>query len=171
MLHLYTNVISKINKIQVILPYYGKERYYYKAIANILSFTNLLNKYRVVYDSHQYYLFDFHTNIWIIKLRRNKQGLYVFKPTYSTANSNVVTTVKENIVVVTSRQIDRAKLDRKIYSILGLPTVRNFKHMVSANMISNCAIALAYTINSKYIYMGHQWKVWKASLQETNQGK
>ena len=34
------------------VPDYGKSWYYYKAIENILSIINLVNKYIVTYDSH-----------------------------------------------------------------------------------------------------------------------
>ena len=43
-IHISTNVGSKINQIQVMVPDYGKVCYDDKAIANILSLTNLVNK-------------------------------------------------------------------------------------------------------------------------------
>ena len=43
MLHLSTNVVSNTNKIQVMAPDYGKWWYNDKAIANILSLSNLYN--------------------------------------------------------------------------------------------------------------------------------
>ena len=91
------------------VPDYGKLWYDDKAIANISALTNLVMKYRVTYESHQYNDFDVHTNIGIIKFMRNKQGLYVFNYTYNISNSNVVTTVEENIARFNIRQIERAK--------------------------------------------------------------
>ena len=95
----------------------------------------MVNKYRVSYDSHQDDAFSVHNNIGIIKFRSNKQGLYVFNTTYNTAKSNVVSTAEENMLVFTSRQIERAKLSTKIYNNVGMKTVKKFKHMVSTNMI------------------------------------
>ena len=46
----------------------------------------------------------------------------------------------------------RGPIQPEIYSHLGLPTVDNFMHMVSANMISNCTISVEYMINSEKIY-------------------
>ena len=106
-----------------------------KATANISSLNNLVKKYIVTYDLYQYYDFTVHTNIGIIKFRRNKQGLYVFNTPYNTANSNVFTTAEENMVEFISRQIERYKLSSKIYINVGLPTVNNLKHMVSTNLI------------------------------------
>ena len=77
----------------------------------------MVKKYIVKDASHQDYAFDVHNNRGIIKFRRNKQWMYVFKTTYNTANSNVVTTVEENIVVFTRRQIQRAKLASK-YTVM-----------------------------------------------------
>ena len=113
-IHLYTNVVSKINQIQVMVQNYGKLWYDDKAIPITFSLSNLVNKYIVVYDSNQYEAFTVHTNTGIIRFRRNKQWIYVFNTTYTKVNSNVVTTVGENIVVFTNIKIERSKLARKI---------------------------------------------------------
>ena len=81
------NVVSKINQMQEIVPDYVKVRYEDRDIANIFSLTNLVKKKGVTYESHQYDAFSNHTNRGIIKLIQNKQGLYVFNTTYTTANS------------------------------------------------------------------------------------
>ena len=52
----------------------------------------------------------------------------------------------------TSRKIERFKLARKIYRNVGLPTVKNFKHMVSTNTIENFPISVADIINDERIY-------------------
>ena len=56
-------------------------------------------------------------------------------PTYATENSNFVTTVEENVLRFTSRQIKRTKSTRKIYRNIGLPTVKKLKNVVSTNTI------------------------------------
>ena len=151
-LHLSTNMGSKINQMQAMVLYYGKVWYDDKATEIILFPTNLVKKYRVTYDSHQYYSFTVNTNRGIIQLRRNKQGVYVFNTTYTTETSNFVTTPEENMVGFTSRQIEMEKLARKIYRNVGLTTVKNFNHMVCTSMISNCPISVAYISNSENIY-------------------
>ena len=52
----------------------------------------------------------------------------------------------------TSRKIERTKLAIKINRNVGLPTVKNFKQIVSINIISNCPISVAYIINDGYIH-------------------
>ena len=151
-LHLSTNLVFKINQIQAIVPYYGKMWYDYKAIENIFSLTNLVKKYGVKYESHQDDSFTVYTNIGIIKFIGNKLRLYVFNTPYTTANYNVVIKLEEYMVGFTSRQIERSKLASKIYSNEGLPTVKNFKHMVSNNTMSEFTISVAAIINFENIY-------------------
>ena len=134
------------------IPEYGKMWYNDKAIKNILSLSNFVYKYRFTYDMHKDDAVTVHINIGIIKLRVNKQGLYVINTTYTTANSNVITAVEENMVGLTSIQIERAKLARKIYSNVGIPTMTNFKHMVSRKMVSYFPISVADIINAEKIY-------------------
>ena len=85
-IHLCTNVGSKITQMQAMIQDYGKVRYDDNAIAHVLSLTNLVRKYIVTYDSHQDDAFYDRTNKGIIKFRRNKQGIYVFNTTYNTEN-------------------------------------------------------------------------------------
>ena len=80
-LRLYTKLVSKINQIQVMVPDYGRVRCDDMVIANIFSLTNLVKKYRIVYDSHKDDALTVHTNRGIIKFRKNKQGMYVFNTT------------------------------------------------------------------------------------------
>ena len=136
----------------VMVPKYGKVWYDDKSIENILSLTNLVKKYRVTYDSQGDNNFNVNTNRGIIKFIRNKRGLYVLNTTYTTETYNVFTTVKENTVGFTSIPIERGKLSRKIYSIVGLTTVKNFKHILSTIMISNFPISAEYIINAENIY-------------------
>ena len=138
--------------MQAMVPDYDKVWYDDKSIANIFSLTNLVKKYIVTYKSNKDDTFTVCTNRGFIKLRRNKRRLYVFKPTYTTENSNVVTTVEVNVVGFTSRKIERSKSAMKIFSNVGLPTVNKFKHMVSTNIISKCPMEVADRINAENMY-------------------
>ena len=72
-IHLYINMGYKTNQMQGMVPDYVKVCYVDKAIENIFSLTNLVKKYRVTYDSHQYDAFAVHTNRGIIKFSKNKK--------------------------------------------------------------------------------------------------
>ena len=109
-IRIYASVVSKMIQAHVMVPDYGKLWYDDNTIDNIFALINLFKKYIVPYDSYQYDDFVVHTNIGIIKFRRNKQGQYAFKPAYTTENFNVFTRVEENMFGFTSRQIERVKL-------------------------------------------------------------
>jgi hypothetical protein len=49
-------------------------------------------------------------------------------------------TVKENSRGYTQRQFDNAKRARRLYHIVGCPTVQNFKHILRQNIIKNCPV-------------------------------
>ena len=51
-----------------------------------------------------------------------------------------------------SENIQEYKLDRKIYSNLGLTNVNDFNFIVSTNMISSCPISVADISNAENIY-------------------
>ena len=78
-------------------------------------------------------------------------------------NNQCLKKAEENMAGFTSRQIEWTKLHRKIYSKVGLPTVKNFKHMVFTKMLSNCTISVANIINNIYI-----WNVTRNSRRKVN---
>jgi hypothetical protein len=50
--------------------------------------------------------------------------------------------VQENMKMFTNRQIERAKLTRKIYHALGTPSLNDFKVIVTTNAIKNLPITV-----------------------------
>ena len=108
-LHLQTNAGSKTGHQKARVPDYGEVWYDKDAIANIFALSNLVNKYRVTFDSEQENAFHVFTKNEVMKFTTNNQGLYVFKPDYSTATNNLVATVAENMTGFTACQIERAK--------------------------------------------------------------
>jgi hypothetical protein len=46
------------------------------------------------------------------------------------ATNLLVSTVKENHLGYTEREYQRAKLARRVYHLVGAPTIENFKHIV-----------------------------------------
>jgi hypothetical protein len=102
-----------------------------------------------------------HSNSRIIKFERTPDGLYVYKPTANFKNqvaelkktkiiplhddggrqvSNMITTAQENTKGYTQRQFENAKRARRLYHIVGCPTVENFKHILRHNIIKNCPV-------------------------------
>ena len=83
----------------------------------------------------------------IVKFERMPEGLYAYrvdkdykKSLTEKGNSHLVTTLSENREGYTDRQYDRAKTARKLYHIVGMPTVENFKVLLRMNAIHNCPV-------------------------------
>ena len=54
--------------------------------------------------------------------------------------SHLVSTVKENKTGFSKCQYERALIARKLYHILGSPTVEAYKAMLKGNVIKNCPV-------------------------------
>ena len=83
----------------------------------------------------------------IVKFERTLEGLYMYrvdkdykKSLTEKGNSHLVTTLSENQKGYTDRQYDRAKTAQKLYHIIGMPTVENFKVLLRMNAIHNCPV-------------------------------
>ena len=57
-------------------------------------------------------------------------------------SNHLVTTVSENRMNFTERQFQRAKRARKLYHIIGTPTVDDFKCLLRMNAIGNCPVTV-----------------------------
>jgi hypothetical protein len=111
---------------------------------------------RVVYDSDVEDAFVIHkTDGTIFKFEATPGGLYAFKPQapyiaanqarlqkqqtmHKDATNLLVSTVKENRLGYTEREYQRAKLARRVYHLVGAPTIENFKHILHVGGIRNC---------------------------------
>ena len=150
-IRMFTNVGDKKICEQATVPGYGKVWFDENAIANIFSFASLVKKYRVTYDSAVEDAFIVHMKSHVIKFTGNKDGLYQYKVTLRfkkglkqmdcvSVSSHMIDSVAENRQNYTSRQFEDAKAARKLYHILGAPTIENFKKMLRANFIANCPV-------------------------------
>jgi hypothetical protein len=55
---------------------------------------------------------------------------------------SLLTTVSENKKLYSKRQVERAETARKLYQVIGFPSLRDFKHVVQTNQIKNCPVNL-----------------------------
>ena len=85
----------------------------------------------------------------IIKFEHTSEGLYTYRvdKDYKTSlkekgSSNLVTTLSENWRGYINRQYDRAKTAWKLYHIIGMPTVENFKALLCMNTTQNCPVTV-----------------------------
>ena len=56
--------------------------------------------------------------------------------------SNLISTVTKNKKGYTIRQFERTKGARKLYHIVGTPTMENFKLLLQTNIIKNCPVTV-----------------------------
>ena len=89
----------------------------------------------------------------IIKFECSPDGLYQYlvskgyqqslkEDRKDNGTSNLISTVTENRQGYTLRQFERAKEARRLYHIVGTPTVENFKSLLRMNVIKNCPVTV-----------------------------
>ena len=67
-------------------------------------------------------------------------------------SSNLVATLSENQRGYTDQQYDRAKTAQKLYHIIGIPTVENFRALLHMNTIQNCPVMVKDVKIAKCIF-------------------
>ena len=130
----------------------------------------MVDKYRITYDSNKEDAFSVHLEDGVVKFTRTNEGLYAYKPTKkylkevaqtksllppideededqvaneeSKAVEFLASTIEENMEGYTQRQREDAKRARRLYYIIGCPTVGNFKHIMRQNIIKNCPVTV-----------------------------
>jgi hypothetical protein len=165
---MHTNAGTKRIDLEATVPTYRTVRYDPDQIANIFGLGNVVNRgHQVTYDSEKEDAFLMHTANGIVKFERTAEGLYAYKPSTKylnevaskkrmqppeprerTKTSNdtdkgigcLVSTVNENRKGYTKRQFEDAKLARRLYHIMGCPTVENFKKILRQNIVINCPV-------------------------------
>jgi hypothetical protein len=154
-LALATNAGVKQSSQEATVPGFGKVYYDKDAIANIFGFSDLKKKHRITYDSNKedaflVYMGD-EMDSKIIKFECSPEGLYQIEVTRgykddldqpTSGTNNLVSTMAENRKGYTLRQFEQAKEARKLYHIVGTPTMDNFKSILRMNVIKNCPVTV-----------------------------
>jgi hypothetical protein len=151
-LALATNAGVKQSNQEAMVPGFGKVYFDADAIANIFGFSDLKKKHRITYDSNKEDAFLVHMgNEKILKFECSPEGLYQMEVSNEykqdlkdpkSGTSHLISTVAENRKGYTLRQFERAKEARKLYHIVGTPTMSNFKSLLKMNIIQNCPVTV-----------------------------
>ena len=72
--------------------------------------------------------------------RRENYMNYVQEQKRNEPRSFMISTVDENKFFYSQRQYERAKEARKLYHIIGRPSLENFKHILMQKIIKNCPV-------------------------------
>ena len=138
-LNLRTNGGVLKSKMKGTLHKYGKVWYDPRAITNILSLHNMSRKYWVTFDSRNGNKFVVHLNDnKSIEFVPSKNGLYYYDNTQK--DFCLMESVEENKEFYTERQVEKAKLARKLYHAIGNPSLKDYKAIIRMNMIRNCPV-------------------------------
>jgi hypothetical protein len=119
------------------------------AITNIFSYAEMIDKYRITYDSEKEDTFLVHLPNKLIQIERIGNNLHVYRPPNTATGKQIqlLNTVEENESFYTHRQFERAKSARDLYHALGTPSVPDFKAMLwQNNPVTIEDIMLAETI-------------------------
>ncbi len=127
------------------MPGYHMHLWYNKkAITNILSLSNVIKQYRVIYDSSDQ-MFVVHRDpegkpdmeFWMHKSR-----LHYFDPRES--EFTFVNTVSKNKAGFTKRQIKDTEVARSLYSKLNYLSWKDFKWIIWSNQIKDCPVTVKH---------------------------
>jgi hypothetical protein len=130
-----TSVVTQVG----ILKNYGEVCFSGKAIANILSLAKVKEKYQIWYDSN-----DGNQSVVVqpkkkVVFKQSASGLYY----HGTMNRTLVmvNTVGGTREGYTNRAYSAANQVRNAMWMVGYPSEKDFKNIVSSNMIRNCPMA------------------------------
>jgi hypothetical protein len=116
-----------------------------RAITNIIALRNLLEGYRVTYDSDDL-MFVVHQESESrsnMEFRMHKSGLYYYD-LRKEVHLTFINAVSENNEGFTQRQIKGADLARNLYKTLSYPSMKDFKWVIRSNQIKYCPVTVQY---------------------------
>jgi hypothetical protein len=120
---------------------------------HIIALSNLITQYRVTYDSNDE-TFVVHcksVNKPNMHFRMHQSGLHYYDPKDDDFTFNI-TTVSENKLGYTKRQLKGAELARTIYANLGYPSMKDFKWVIQSNQIKDCPVTVDDVIAANKIW-------------------
>jgi hypothetical protein len=115
------------------------------AITNIIALSNLIQQYRVMYDSDDM-MFVVHRESQgkqNMEFRMHKCGLHYYDPR-NERHFCFLITVSENKEGFTNRQTKGAELAQTLYNTLSYPSMKDFKWVIQSNQIKECPVTVQY---------------------------
>jgi hypothetical protein len=114
-----------------------------QAITNIIALRNLINQYRVTYDSDDLMCVvhresDSKPNM---EFNMHKSGLHYYGPRKE-HHMTFVNTVSEKKTGFTKRKIKCAEIAQNLYKTLSYPSMKDFKWVIWSNQIKDCPMTI-----------------------------
>jgi hypothetical protein len=122
-----------------------------RSITNIIALRNLIDQYRVTYDSDDL-LFVVHRESESkpnMEFKMHTSGLHYYDPRKE-QHLTFINTVSENKPGFTKRQIKCAAIARNLYKTLSHPSMKDFKWVIRSNQIKDrLAPAMFSSLNNR----------------------
>ena len=139
------------------LPGYHKDVWFStRAITNIIALRNIIQQYRVTYDSNDL-MFVVHrelANKPNMEFRMHESGLHYYDPREETGHVAFVNTVSEDKKGFTKRQVKGAETAQTLYATLAYPSLKDFKWVICSNQIKDCPVTVQDIDNASKIWGG-----------------
>jgi hypothetical protein len=112
-------------------------------ITNIIALRNLIDQYRITYDSNDL-MFFVHRDSESkpnIEFKMRKSGIHYYDPRKE-QHLTFVNTVSENKTGFINRKIKCAEIVRNLYKTLSYPSMKDFKWVIRSNQIKDCPVMI-----------------------------
>jgi hypothetical protein len=113
------------------------------AITNIIALINLIDQYRVTYDSDDliFVVYRESESKPNMEFKMHKSGLHYYDPR-NEHHMAFINTVSKNKTGFTKRQIKCAEIARDLYKTLSYPSMKDFKWVIQSNHIKDCPVTI-----------------------------
>ena len=131
------------------------------SIANILSFSEVSEHFRITYDNEETTSIFVHGSDQVFEFKKCATGLYYLDTTESKTNEDVapyftfVQTVKENKLNFSRQELEGADKARRLQSLTGWPSTEDFKSYIHNNQILNAPITIDDINRALIVYGQH----------------
>lgn len=117
---------------------FGVVSYFPQSVANILSFAEVADKHKIEYDHDRGFIVFGDENIYVFERKGN---LFVCNfAKYFDNQQIMITTVAENELLYTRREVEDAKKARQLMKELGYPSEASMIELINTGSILNCPV-------------------------------
>ncbi|MGL6130279.1 MAG: hypothetical protein ACRCZ9_01525, partial [Fusobacteriaceae bacterium] len=116
-----------------------------KAITNILSLKDVVERYAVSYNSNESAFIVHRDNRGLpdMLFKMHRSGLHYFYP--NKKDFMFISTVRDNMLPYSKRQIAGAQKAKDLYASLAYPSLADFKWIIRSNQIKDCPVSVEDT--------------------------
>jgi hypothetical protein len=145
-----------------------------RCITNLLSFKELVKKYRITYDSDVCTSFTVHRSEYglvDLHFRMHESGLHVMVKPDGTSGRVFIQTVEDNKKMYTPRQVVGADKARVLYEHMTYPGVGDFINTLWGGHIRDCRVSVEDAKRMFAIYGAHVMRCKGTEVTKTNKYK